>query len=71
MREGNHSSRHDVAADDQSVVAGDLVAGGVPAYQERVAADDQSVGFGFEVIGFGNVTVMPALSHSRISSLLK
>jgi hypothetical protein len=27
--------------------------------------------FEFEVIGFGSVTVMPASSHARISSLLK
>ena len=27
--------------------------------------------FAFEVIGLGNVTVMPASSHARISSLLK
>jgi hypothetical protein len=27
--------------------------------------------FAFEVIGFGNVTVMPAFSHSSISPLLK
>ena len=49
----------------------DLGTQGLKGISEPVRAWAALSAFAFEVIGFGSVTVMPASSHARISSLLK
>src|SRR5262245_28365109 len=70
-----------VAAQDQPVFLVRVVVGEsftsrtdvdvLVSHQAEVLLAKAAIGLAFEVIGFGNVTVMLAFSHARISALLK